>query len=39
MTMELAENIYKRKAQIFTEMLESNKIPLRPGVAEVCVAC
>lgn len=35
MTMELAENIYKRKAQIFTEMLESNKIPLRPGVAEL----
>ena len=35
MTMELAEKIYKRKAEIFTDMLENKQIPLRPGVAEL----
>lgn len=35
MNMELAEKIYKRKADIFTEMLEKKEIPLRPGVAEL----
>merc|ERR1711939_1010916 len=35
MNMELAEKIYKRKAAIFTEMLEKKQIPLRPGVTEL----
>jgi len=35
MDMELAEKIYTRKAAIFTEMLETKQLPLRPGVAEL----
>lgn len=32
MSMDLAKEIYAKKAEIFTGMLEKGKIPLRPGV-------
>ncbi|MGB1592437.1 MAG: HAD-IA family hydrolase [Promethearchaeia archaeon] len=35
MSMPMAEQIYKRKSEIFTEMLEQKAIPLRPGVGEL----